>query len=71
MERDPDGRYLKAADMKSELEHPEMVQLTGRRDRLQSPSVWRSRWHTLRIVLWTVLLTVIGIGLILFVFRKR
>ena len=71
MERDPDGRYRKAADMKKELEQPEIVQLTGRRDRLRSPSGWKSHLHTLRIVLWTVLFTVIGIGLILFVFRNR
>ncbi len=38
MERDPGDRYHRAADMKFELEAPEKVQLTGRRDRLQSSS---------------------------------
>jgi serine/threonine-protein kinase len=71
MERDPDGRYRKAADMKAELEAPETVQLTGRRDRLQSSSAWKSRWHTLRIVLWTVMATIAAFGLIIFLFRKR
>jgi serine/threonine protein phosphatase PrpC len=71
MERDPNGRYRKAVDMKAELEEPARVQLTGRRDRLKSSSPWKSRWHTLRIVFWTVLVMLIGFGLILFVFRKH
>jgi len=71
MERDPNDRYSKAADLKAELQNPQKVLLAGRRDRLQSPSAWRSHWHTLRIILWTVLGTVIGVGLILYLFRNR
>jgi serine/threonine-protein kinase len=71
MERDPKGRYAKAFDMKAELEQPEKVTLTGRCNRLQSSSPWKSHLNTLRTILWTVLITVAGIGLILFVFRKR
>lgn len=71
MERDPNRRYSKAVEMKTELENPEMVQLTGRRDRLQTSSAWKSRFQSLRIVLWTVLAMLVGFGLILFVFRKR
>lgn len=71
MERDPNDRYPKAAGMMAELEEPGTVPLTGRCDRLKSSSPWKSRLRTLRIVLWTVLITLVGFGLILFLFRKH
>jgi serine/threonine protein phosphatase PrpC len=71
MEREPGKRYPRAAVMKAELEAPERVKLTGRRDRLQSSSPWKARWHTVRIALWTVLITLVAFGLILFLFRGR
>jgi serine/threonine protein phosphatase PrpC len=71
MERDPGSRYQKAADMKAELEAPESVPLTGRRNRLQEFSQWKSHSHTFHIVLWTVLSTLAAFSLILFLFRKR
>jgi serine/threonine protein phosphatase PrpC len=71
MERDPKDRFSSAAGMKLELETPETVHLTGRRDRLQSSSPWKARWHSVRIALWTVLITLGAAALILFLFRKR
>ena len=71
MERDPKDRYPRAAVMKAELETPAKVQLTGRRDRLQSSSPWKTRWHSVRIALWTVLITLGVFGLILLGFRRR
>jgi len=71
MERDPNDRYPNAAAMKKELESPEKVQLTGRRDRLQSSSPWKTRWHSVRIALWTALVTILIFGLILIFFRKH
>jgi serine/threonine-protein kinase len=71
MEREPRERYPRAAAMKAELEAPEQVKLTGRRDRLQSSSPWKTRWHTIRIALWTVLITLFAFGLILILFRRR
>jgi serine/threonine-protein kinase len=71
MERDPKNRYRKAAEMKSELESPEKVPMTGRRERLQSSSPWKARWHNIRIALWTVLITLVVFGLILFLFRRH
>ena len=57
MERDPNDRYANAAAMKKDLESPGKVPLTGRRDRLQSASPWKTRWHSVRIALWTALIT--------------
>jgi serine/threonine protein phosphatase PrpC len=71
MERDPGNRYQKAAAMKAEMEAPQMVELTGRRNRLQAFSPWKSHMHTFRIVLWTVLATLAAFSLILFLFRNR
>jgi serine/threonine-protein kinase len=70
MERDPKARYSRAAVMKAELEAPERVHLTGRRNRLQSSSPWRTRWQSVRISLWTALITLAVFGLILFWFRR-
>ncbi|GFO57000.1 hypothetical protein GMSM_40070 [Geomonas sp. Red276] len=41
MERDPRRRYHSAAAMKTELDNPEDVPLTGRCDRLKKPSPWK------------------------------
>src|SRR5512135_56677 len=41
MERDPRDRYQSAAAMKADLDNPEAVQLTGRCDRLQTPTPWK------------------------------
>jgi serine/threonine protein kinase len=71
MERDPKDRYPGAAVMKAELETPGKVQLTGRRDRLQSSSPWKTRWHSVRIAFGTVLVTFVAFGLILFFFRRH
>jgi serine/threonine-protein kinase len=71
LERDPGERYARAAVMKVELETPERVILTGRREHLQSSLPWKARWHAVWIALWTVLITLVVFGLILFFFRGR
>jgi eukaryotic-like serine/threonine-protein kinase len=71
MEREPNNRHATAAALMAELESPQTVQLTERCQQLQSASIWRSRWHSFRIVLWTVLIMLAGFGLILFLFRNR
>jgi serine/threonine protein phosphatase PrpC len=53
MERNPEKRYQTAAEMKTELDNPSIVQLTGRCDRLQAPTQREHRW---RKALW------IGVG---------
>src|SRR5208337_2365042 len=41
MEREPGNRYPSAAAMKAELDNPGSVHLTGRCDRLQTPTAWK------------------------------
>ncbi len=41
MEREPGKRYPTAAAMKADLDNPGTVQLTGRCDRLQTPTAWQ------------------------------
>jgi serine/threonine-protein kinase len=58
MERDPAQRYQTAAAMQAELEAPERVTLTGRRDRLKISTPARRRWRTIRTVAFWVLVPV-------------
>jgi serine/threonine-protein kinase len=55
MERHPAQRYETAAAMLAELQAPEHVTLTGRRDRLKISTPARRRWRTIRIVAFWVL----------------
>ncbi len=54
MERDPRNRYPSAAAMKADLDAPGSVSLTGRCDRLQTPTAWKrsakkALWITLAV----------------------
>jgi len=54
MEREPGNRYPSAAAMKADLDHPGSVHLTGRCDRLQTPTAWKrgakkALWITLAV----------------------
>jgi serine/threonine protein kinase len=63
MARNPQERYASALAMKSELDNPEGVQVSGRASRLVVPSVMQSRWRRLRLYL----LPVIGVfGVVLY-----
>src|SRR5262249_33992208 len=44
MERDPKRRYQSAEDMRKELDNYEIVEMTDRFTRLQSPQIWKSRF---------------------------
>ena len=71
MERDPKKRYPCAAAMKEELDHPDRVKLTGRCQRLQTPSRWKRHWKN--AFLLTVVLSGILYGfveLILLIMRR-
>ena len=52
LERDPKNRYPTAAAMKADLDNPSAVELTGRCDRLQTPTPWKRGWKK---VFWIVL----------------
>ena len=54
MEREPGNRYPSAAAMKADLDNPGSVHLTGRCDRLQTPTAWKrgakkALWITLAV----------------------
>ncbi len=54
MEREPRNRYPSAAAMKADLDDPGSVSLTGRCDRLQTPTAWKrsakkALWITLAV----------------------
>jgi len=56
MERDPANRYRSAAEMKTELDDPDSVTVTGRAGRLQEATPWRHGWGKFRKVALTILL---------------
>src|SRR5260370_5472141 len=43
MEREPAKRYQTAADMKTELDEPDSVKVTGRSHHLRPPKPWKTR----------------------------
>jgi serine/threonine protein phosphatase PrpC len=71
MARDPAERYTTAASMKSELDDPDSVEVTGRAARLQAPTAWKSRWRVVRVVLMAVLIPVALFFAFLFMFSRR
>jgi serine/threonine-protein kinase len=50
MSRNPQDRYPSAMAMKAELDNPSAVQVTGRADRLVTPSLASSRWRKIRLI---------------------
>ena len=72
MDRDPRKRYQSAAAMMVELDNPGEVTVTGRCDRLQAPSPWKSGGR--RQVLWIALgvaAALIVLGLLILLIVKR
>jgi serine/threonine-protein kinase len=64
MEREPGNRYLSATGFKSDLEHPDLVRLTGRAERLKTPKLWHSHWRRIRVAVLAVLFILGAFGLI-------
>ncbi|HEY5996832.1 MAG TPA: protein kinase, partial [Candidatus Deferrimicrobiaceae bacterium] len=62
MEREPGNRYATAAAMKTDLDDPGAVPLTGRCNRLQSPTPWKRGWNK---VAWSALGVAFGVGLLI------
>ena len=60
LERDPKNRYSTVAAMKADLDNPGAVELTGRCDRLQTPTPGRRGWKK---IFWIVLTAAIGLCL--------
>ena len=64
MERDPRNRYQSAVAMKADLDNPSVVQLTGRCERLQSPTPWVQGWKKVR---WVVMGVSVALAIFLLV----
>jgi serine/threonine protein phosphatase PrpC len=58
MAREAADRYPSAGAMKSDLDDPARVVVTGRASRLTVPVVWKSRWRTVRVVLLVALVPI-------------
>jgi serine/threonine-protein kinase len=67
MARNPADRYPDARIMQAELAHPEKVKVTGRAQRLITPSPMKSQWRRVRVY---VLIAMIPIALVVFFFLK-
>ncbi len=71
MERGPKNRYQSATAMKADLDNPAAVQLTGRCDRLQTPTPWKRGWKkALWIALAVTVPIIIFILLVLLIIRR-
>jgi len=55
MERDPHFRFDSALKMKSDLENPGSVVMTGREYRLKKPKAWKTHWQGNKVVILSVL----------------
>jgi serine/threonine-protein kinase len=71
MARDPSDRYPSATAMKTDVDAPEHVAVTGRAARLRAPVQWKSRWRVARIVLLAILVPVALFFLFLFMLTRR
>jgi len=69
MERDPRKRIQTAKEMKEQLEDPSLVKVTGRFRHLRVPRVWSARWHSMRLIIFSVLVPITLFGLMLLLTR--
>jgi serine/threonine-protein kinase len=72
MERDPARRYTSAAEMKTEIDNPDTVTVTGRAERLQAQVPWKQGWRKYRSMILSLLipLLVILFFVLLLVFHR-
>jgi serine/threonine-protein kinase len=59
MERNPYFRFSSAREMKTELENPASVVMTGREERLQKPKAWKAQWQGHRLVILSALFPIL------------
>jgi serine/threonine-protein kinase len=65
MERDPAKRYPSATEMKTELDAPDRVVVTGRAERLQAAQPWKGQWRRLRPYVLAALIPIVLVLLFL------
>ncbi len=56
MERDPAKRYTSAPEMKTEIDNPDSVIVTGRAERLQAQVPWKQGWSKYQGIILTLLI---------------
>src|SRR6185369_14176039 len=72
MEREPGKRFQKVSAMKTELENPlATVQLTGRCDRLKSPSALTAGGNKARLIILAVVAVLLVLGSLIWLIIKR
>jgi serine/threonine-protein kinase len=71
MSREPADRYPSAAAMRTEVDAPEVVDVTGRADRLQAPRRSRNARRHARVVALCVLVPIILFYLFFLMFSRR
>jgi serine/threonine protein kinase len=69
--RKPEQRYESAAQMKTELENYDQVELTGRYRHLEPVKAWRSRSHLLPMIIAFIVLQVVLLGLTAWYFSRH
>jgi serine/threonine protein kinase len=60
LRRDPAERYANATAIKTDVDHPQRVVVTGLSDRLRPATPWRRRWRLARHVTLIAVLPVVG-----------
>jgi len=71
MERDPVMRYDSVAAMKSELDAPETVIITGRHQRLRRAAPWKKGFRRVRMIVLTALVPVIAFLFFWFILSRQ
>jgi len=71
MERDPKNRYKTAAEMKTDLDDPSAVQITGRSERLQVPTAWKRSWKKALWIALGISIPLIIFGLVIWLIIHR
>jgi len=71
MARDAGDRYQSAAAMKTDVDDPARVVVSGRAHRLTVPVLWKSRWRTVRMVLMLAMVPIVLFLLFFLMFSRR
>ena len=64
MERTPGSRYETMTGFQSDLDHQDLVRVTGRSERLKPPMAWRVQWRRFRVGVIAVVILALLLGLI-------
>jgi serine/threonine-protein kinase len=72
MEREPGSRYQSATGFQSDLEHQDLVRVTGRSERLRPPQAWSIQWRRIRtfVIVAVVMALLLGMAYVISHGRK-